>query len=99
MDELGVTEVVLDEKSKLKKSLEELEEDASNSEGLLNALSDVCIASVVVGPAGISAISAKVSKPKFVPAVTVKSFGSSICMNSSFVSSLKLRLGDGAKSL
>lgn len=94
MDEFGVTDVVLDEKSKLKKSLAELVEDASNSEGLLNALSDVCIASVAVGPAGISA---KVSKPKIVPAVTVDSCGSSICKNSSFVSSLKLKLGDDAK--
>ena len=92
VDECGVTEVALDKKSKLKKSREELLEGVSNAEGLLNVLSDVCITSVAAEP---TEILAKVSKPKVAQVVPAISFVFSICMNSSFVNSLKL--GDGAK--
>ena len=92
MDECGVTEVALDKKSKLKKSREELLEGVSNAEGLLNVLSDVCITSAAAEP---TEILAKVSKPKVAQVVPAISFVFSICMNSSFVNSLKL--GDGAK--
>lgn len=95
MIELGETETALDAKLKLKGSLEELLEGVSDSSGVLpNDMSNVCIASV----AGVLAeMLPKMSKSKAAPAATM-SFGSNICMNS-FVSSLKLRLGEGAKWL
>ena len=93
MDECGVTEVVLDKKSKLKKSPEGLLEGVSNAEGLLN-VSDVCITSAVVEPTGILV---KVLKPKVAQVVPAIPFVFSICMKSSFVSFLKLELDDGAK--
>ena len=66
------------QESKLKKSLEELLEGVSSAEGLLNALSDVCITSAAAKPAGILA---KVSKPKVAQVVPAISFVFSICMN------------------
>lgn len=90
---MGETETTLDEKLKLKGSLEELLDGVSDSSGVLpNDMSNACIESAAGVPAPADML-AKESKSK---AVEIISFGSRICMNS-FVSSLKLTLGDGAK--